>query len=230
MALSEDASAPAPLTSVVGGPGPTGVTTANFNPPANALILVAITSDGLNTSSTATATVTDNLGSTFTVQVQVSVDLSGYSGIFTKYLVSPQTGYNVTIVLNSAQMQTSNSAGYLIQTFVITGASAIQNGANVGTSGTNAMSAAIVAKNLGSYIYGSANDWSTNAALTPTANTTAKTSLIGSGDSWGTFRSTSPTASLTSQTYGYTTSNQHTIALYEVVPGITPAPIAWLTA
>ncbi len=229
MALLEDASAPAPLTSITTGPGPTGVTTANFNPPDSSLIMMVITSDGLNTKG-ATATVTDSLGNTFTSQVQITANLTGYSGIFTHYLTTAQTGYNVTVVLNSAQMQGSNSTGYIFQTFVITGAHTAQNGASVGATGSNAISAAITPKVLGSYVYGAANDWSNPVVLTPTANTTGETLLVASGDSWGTFRSTNPTASLTSQTYGYTDSDQHTIALYEVVPGVAPVTTAWFSA
>ena len=235
MALVEDASAPAPLTSITGGPGPTGVTTASFNPPAGSLILMVITSDATNVGNSATATVTDSLGNTFTPQVQVSASVTGYAGIFTKYLASAQTGYSVTVVLNSAQMQTATfSAGYIFQTFVITGANTVQNGSSVSGTGSGALSLTTTPTVLGSYMYGSTNDFSNGITFAPNAATTLKNSTLtgtGSGnDAWAIFRSTNSTSSLTGQTFGFTNADQHAIALYEVMPGITPATIAWLTA
>src|SRR6266498_2712278 len=75
MAIAEDASAPAAVTSTG-----TTTTTASFTPVANSL-LVAIANAGNNTGAgTITCPVTDSLGSTWTLLKRTNIDLVNGAG------------------------------------------------------------------------------------------------------------------------------------------------------
>lgn len=77
-------------------------------------------------------------------------------------------------------------------------------------------------------VYGAATNWTTNAAMTVLANTTAVTAFsdASNGAEWSAFKSSGATAG--TATYGYSSSVQGAIAMAEILAAATassPLPI-----
>lgn len=218
MAITDDASTPANVT----GTGTGALATASFSPPAGAL-LVALVSDGWNSSLIPTATVADSVGGTWVPGPSIGNAASSTRGgvnIYTRQLVGAPGAMTVTATF------TNDTGGRFMSVRVLNGAASSQAGAATATRdisvATTAWTQAIVTTAVNSLVLGVADDPVAAADLTAAA----ATSLIGTafnnstdGTAHAAFKQTTDTVTPGSTTLGLTDSISHTgvIAMLEIL-------------
>jgi hypothetical protein len=213
MAITEDASTPVLVsnTSVVGT-----LTTASFSPPANSLLvaIVACYSSGSN----GAITVTDSGTHTWTKKLELVA--------------------HVTVAIWECQLTTapgsitasgaySNNAGdEFLSVRVLKGAATNQTGAatatNSVTSATTADTYSVTTTQIGSVVYGIADNYNNSSAFTPNAATTVYDTMtdVPNGSYLAGWKSTTATTSPGATTFGGTwgsSCTQGNVAL-EILP------------
>lgn len=151
--IREDATTPGFKYSSAG----TSVVSNSFTPPGNSLVVV-MTASG---TASANSTVTSSPSVTWTMGSQNTIGASsGYVGIFYHYYAASPGALTVT---------TTNSSGRIFQDVrVLTGTTPAQAGASVNAkiTGSTVWNQSITPTQIGSFIYGMANNNSLNDPLT----------------------------------------------------------------
>lgn len=216
MAIAIDASTPA----VVSSSATSTLTTASFSPPAGAL-LVACAAAIYSSGSNATITVSDSGSHSWSTGINVA----GHGTVqITRCQLTTAPG-SITV---SAAWANLTGDSYLGVT-VLTGAATSQTGAgtgslNTGSGSTNGV-VSVTTTQVGSWVFGMADDWSFTAALTPNSATTLITPAFTDSTngcyavSW---RSTSATTTPGATNYGGTYGSSATTvnAALEILPAL----------
>lgn len=220
MAIQEDSSAPAAVTSNTSGV--TSLTTAQFSPPADSLI-VAMASDHAGNSGSVTFSDSTGGGNWTAVTVLTSTGSgTGTSAVGVKYFASPETNMTVTA---------SFVSGHHLVVKVLTGAASDQSGAATATkditSSTTAFNQSITTTTTGSYVYGQAHT-AFSRTFTAISGTTEIHEFDNSFISTASvaFRKTSATTTPGAVTIGETASAASTggsVVLREVLPAANEA-------
>ena len=210
MAIAEDASSPAAVTSTT-----TAVTTASFTPVANSLLVATVAVGNSTGSGIQTGSVTDSLSSTWTRLARENVTGEGCAEVWVLDAGASPAARTVTL--------TGTSAGSSLNVAVLTGAATVagQTGAVVLATGT-ATSAAITTTTTGSYVCGALSHCESATSLTVNGSTTAYllTSYGTNGETYATFKAAALTATPGSITLGMSTGALATydIVLVEILP------------
>lgn len=161
MAIAEDASTPATLSSTAGS---ATVTTASFSPPAASLLL-AIGCGGFASSGTPTVAFSDSTSGSYTTGVTSSA-LSATCVISYRYLSAAPGSMTVSCVFGNL----TGDRWFSVR--VLTGADSAQTGAHTGakTTGTTTAGTFAVTKAAGSAVYGVSCNNGASSGLTLTAN------------------------------------------------------------
>lgn len=220
MALAIDSSSPAAVSSST-----TTVTSPSFTAPANSLIVVSAAIGNSSGSGLTTGTITDSLGSTWTMKRRQNASGFGSAEIWMLDAGSSAVARTVTLTGNG-----TTGKGVVLAVTVFTGAETVasQTGASNGTS-TSAWTITLTAsRSNSSHVIGATSrSTSAVAGLTPNTSTTITGSLLDSsnGESYVTWRSTN-LASGVSTIYGFTngTSATQEHVCYEVMVSTAAPP------
>lgn len=221
MAISEDTgNQPVPVHSTT-----TAGTTALFSPQANTLLVALFAVDGATGTATSVV-VTDSTLGTWTLLKRQNTTTAGVGGsaeVWCRYLSSDPGSMTVT----GTWTATGQPAGNITVRSLL-GAASSQTGATGGSGGGSvAPTATLTPTQVGSWVYGAAVDYSTNASLTANANTTRIDQFqdATNGDTWAVFKGAASTSSLTSTAYGFTNANAgYNTAAAEILAAVAAAP------
>jgi hypothetical protein len=216
--LNEDAAQPAVATLASGTP----VTTGSFTPRAGQLVLALVVVDG-PASTSATGTITDSTGGTWTLLKRSNVTgatAGGSCEIWSRYISTAPGAMTVSCAC-------SPSAGGEVAIRILNGAAPVQNGLTAGNGGAAITPALSMAgTKLGSRVYGTIERWTSTTAATMNGNTTSINSFPNSGNgTWfGSFRGTNDTGDLTAVSFGSSdASSSWQIAAVEILPLVPQA-------
>ena len=217
--IAEHASAPASMGLTGGG----SMSSAQFSPPANSLLVAIAIGEFQSTTAEVSTTVTDSAGGTWTRLGHVAQTGSGLAGgctdLWVRYLTAAATNLQVNVAFTNLQ------GGRTLTVKVLTGADPVQDGtvaSIVAPSGATSRRVTITPSQVGSVIYGGDQTGANARTFAPLANTSTifahPNSTDGStGDTW---RMTDPTTATTAVTVGgdYTVGNAGTALAVEIVP------------
>lgn len=223
MAISESATGPAVVSTMTA----TTLTTASYTPAAQGLIVAMVATDGVS-GTAVTTSVTDSGSHTWTLLARSNnaVSNGGCAEVWCLWTGANGIGSITTTATQSGG--TANGMRLSIRVLLGTGTDVGQNGATGTTGGSNVTPTVTITTTVpGSYVYGTAVDFSTNASQTMNANTT----LIGqTGDATNlkeyiSFKASAATGTPGSTTFGFTNASAaYNIAVAEILPAPNPAP------
>jgi trimeric autotransporter adhesin len=212
--INEDASAPAVATAL----SATTVTTASFTPPAGALMVALVSSDG--TTGVQTMDVQGG-GVTWTeVKAEQAANCS-YAGVWMAYAPAPPDGDPVI----TATQGGSTFLGIAMRIYVLTGAqpAASQAGATQTQTGAAAHQATITTTVTGSRVYGALFD-DANNSFTAGANTTLVDNIADASNAvrYGTVKATALTGTPGATSIGASApADAGSASLLEILPSGT---------
>jgi hypothetical protein len=220
-------------------------TTAAFVPASSTLLVALVAVDGAANLAT-TVALSDSAGGSWSLlkrQNSIAAStLGGSSEVWCRWCATSPGSITVT-----ASWSTNGQPGGNLVVRSLLGADSTQTGATGGTGGGSVSPAASLTPTaLGSWVYGAALDYSTNATLAANANSTSIDQFLdaSNGDTWATFKGKVATASLVSTSYGFTNgAAAYNLAAAEILPAAaaatatTPVPLvvttpvrAWVAA
>jgi len=207
----------------------TNQTTASFNPESGALLVALVAGDGIGSTGTITASVTDSLGGSWTLLKRQNANTSLVGGT-AEVWCRDSPGTALTVSTSTSGAAAAPGGQLVVRTLIGALATASQPGATAGASPASAAVQVSVAAGTGNKIYGAALNYDTSTVMTVLGNTTAISQFADAtnGDTWEAFKSTGDTAG--TATYGYSTTHNAMIAAVEIkaaasAAGATPGAL-----